>query len=128
MRKHSILAVSSLVATATVNSYAADMLEYDSKAFSTAQAQGRTIVLAFHKDGCATCASQDPKVRAVLKPMDSTKVVGFVVKFDADAAPAKQYGVVKQSTLVVLKGETVKAKELGLTDEAKIRALVNKGL
>lgn len=51
-----------------------------------------------------------------------------MVKFDPSAAVTKQYQVGMQSTLVVLKGDQVKAKETGLTDEKKIRELVSKGL
>jgi hypothetical protein len=107
---------------------AADMAAFEAKAFEQAKAQGKTVVLAFHKDGCATCASQDPKVRAVLAPLDGKSVVGFVAKFDPKSELSKTYQVSMQSTLVVLKGNAVKAKAMGLTDEDKIRELVTKGL
>jgi thiol-disulfide isomerase/thioredoxin len=116
------------VGLASGSAFAAEIQGYDAVKFKAAQEAGKTIVLAFHKDGCATCAAQAPKMQAVLEPLDSAKVAAFVVKFDPSAELAKQFGVVKQSTLVVLKGKALKAKELGVTDEAKIRDLVNKGM
>lgn len=111
-----------------VNAWAGDLQSYNEAAFKKAQADGKTVVLDFHADWCSTCSKQKPVLESLLNEEGFSSVVGFTVNYDKAKDLIKNLKVQKQSTLIVYKGKEEKARDMGLTDEAKIKALVMKGI
>lgn len=91
-------------------------------AFTTAQEMGRPILLHVHAPWCPTCKAQEPTVAAMEKENAALKV--FRVDFDSQKDVLKELGVTTQSTLIAFNGRTETGRIAGVTDPAKIRALV----
>lgn len=100
---------------------------FDRTAFDTARAAGRTVVVEVHADWCPTCRAQAPVLTELLAEPAFADVARITVDFDADKDILRELKVRQQSTLIVFKGETEKARAVGITDPAAIRALLEQG-
>ena len=54
--------------------------------------------------------------------------MAFKADYDSETALKKQLKVKDQSTLIVFKGNTAVSRATWITDENKLRALIDKGL
>lgn len=97
---------------------------FDRTAFDTARAQGRSVVVEVHADWCPTCRAQAPVLTGLLAEPEFADMARITVDFDADKDILRELGVRQQSTLIVFKGATEKARAVGITDPAQIRALL----
>lgn len=103
---------------------------YSDDAVKTATAQGKSVLLGFHKKGCGTCETQDEALeKAGLNNLKN--VEAFKVEYrDSSTAPIYQkYGLNQKqwSALVLLKnGNEVARINPGTTDEKQIAELVAK--
>jgi len=96
------LSVSALLLAVSGGAFASTLESYDERAFQEARSSGGTVVLQFHKEGCATCAAQQAALDTVIRDESPEKLRVFSVKFDPASEIAKRYGVRSQSTMVVL--------------------------
>lgn len=122
----SLLAITAFAIGA--NAFAGEWKNYDEAAFKQAQAQGKTVVLDFHADWCSTCKKQKPVLEGLLEDKDLGSVVGFTVDFDSATDLKKNLKVQKQSTLIVYKGKSEVARNMGLTSKDDIKSLIMKGI
>lgn len=120
--------ISSFIAMAVLSfsAVAADGAHvYDKNAFNKAQAENKMIVVDIYKDGCGTCAKQKPTLdEARVKYPDATF---FRVDFANDKEAVKRFKAVKQSTIIVYKGEQEKGRVLGETDRDKLLNMISLG-
>jgi thiol-disulfide isomerase/thioredoxin len=112
-----------IAAAATVTAQAAP--RFDAKAFETAQAAGRTILVDVTAPWCPTCRQQRPILQSIEK--ENPKLVVFEVDFDTAKAVLKRFRVTQQSTLIVFKGKSEVGRSTGDTNPARIRRLVASG-
>jgi len=101
---------------------------FDSRAFETAQAVGKPVLLEVHADWCPTCAKQRPVIAELLSRPDLKEYQVFTIDFDSQKALLKRFGVQRQSTLIVYKGRQEAGRSTGETDKQKIAALLEKAL
>jgi thioredoxin 1 len=111
-----------------VSAFAGEIKSYNESAFKEATAAGRTILLDFHADWCPVCRKQGPLLQSLVQEDKLKDVAAFKVNYDQESALKQQFKVTSQSTLIVLKGETVVSRATGVTDKAAIRTLIEKGL
>ncbi len=111
-----------------VSAFAGEIKPYNEAAFKEATAAGKTILLDFHADWCPVCRKQGPLLKSLVQEDKLKDVAAFKVNYDNEKALKQQFKVTSQSTLIVLKGETVVSRATGMTDKEEIRALIEKGL
>jgi thioredoxin 1 len=111
-----------------VTAFAGEIKPYNEAAFKEATAAGRTILLDFHADWCPVCRKQGPLLQSLVQEDKLKDVAAFKVNYDQEKALKQEFKVTSQSTLIVLKGETVVSRATGVTDMTAIRALIEKGL
>jgi thioredoxin 1 len=115
------LIASTIASTAAlVLSVPASAETYSDEAFNAAKASGKPFVIEFHADWCPTCRAQAPALRSLV---GSTFNI-LTVNFDAQKSVVKQFGVRRQSTLIVFKNGTEVGRAVGITDKADISELL----
>jgi thiol:disulfide interchange protein len=99
------------------------VVPYSAGALAAAQKAGQPVVLHFHASWCPTCKEQD-KVFDTLKADPALKVTLMRADYDTEKALEKQMNVTSQSTLIVFHGATERARVVGETDPARLKALL----
>lgn len=112
------------VATATLSSAAIAADPFDAARFDAAQRAGKTIIIGVHADWCPVCSIQKPIVADQLAKPEFAKAVHFLVDYDKDKAVLKRFNVLRQSTIIVLKGQNESGRLIGETLAARIEALL----
>jgi thioredoxin 1 len=100
---------------------------YTAQALTAAQAAGRPVAVLFHADWCGTCKQQD-KAFSQLKTEGGLDMVLLVADYDREKDLRRNLNVRSQSTLVVFRGSSEKARVGGETDPAKLRAALRTAL
>ena len=101
---------------------------FDGRAFETAQAAGKLVLVEVHADWCPTCAKQKPVIAELLSRPDLKRYQVFTIDFDSQKELLKPFGVQRQSTLIVYKGRQEVGRSTGETDKQKIAALLEKAI
>ncbi|MBI5240373.1 MAG: thioredoxin family protein [Elusimicrobia bacterium] len=107
---------------------AGEWMSFDADAFAEAKQAGKVVVLDFHADWCPTCRQQKAALGTLLKRPRFAGVVGFVVDFDRSDALASRLGVANLSTVIVYRGGREVARSTGVTEPARLKALLEKAL
>lgn len=97
---------------------------FDAKAFQSAQAAQKAILVDVTASWCPTCRQQRPTVQQIEK--EKPDLVVYEVDFDKAKDVLKQFRVQYQSTLIVFRGNKEVARSTGETDPALIRGLIAK--
>jgi thioredoxin 1 len=100
---------------------------YSAQALAAAQAAGRPVAVHFHADWCGTCKQQE-KAFSQLKTESGLDLVLLVADYDRERDLRRNLNVRSQSTLVVFRGTTEKARVGGETDPGKLRAALRSAL
>lgn len=111
-----------------VSSHAATEQAFSAQAFKTAQDAGKPILVEIHADWCPTCKAQQPILKKLSGESAFLNVVRLKVDFDGQKDVVKQFNAKTQSTLILYKGKSEVARSIGETDEARIRAMLQKAL
>jgi thioredoxin 1 len=98
---------------------------YNMKSFDTAQTENQHIVVEVFKKGCPTCAAQQPGLNEAKAKFPGAKFV--TVDFLGDQDAVKRFAAVKQSTIIVYKGNKEVARLVGETNNAAIVEAIGKG-
>ena len=88
--------------------------------------QGKTIVINSWNEYCSTCAAQTKVFDQAMKDFKDVEFLFYEQTEHEDIA--KALGVNYWTTIVVFKGESEVAREIGLTDKDQIYNLINKGI
>ena len=115
-----------LVASAVTVMAAAEMKTFESGAFNTAQSDQKHIVIEVFKEGCGTCAAQQPSLAAARETYPDA--VFMKIDFEGDTDAVNKFKVVKQSTIIVFKGDDEVARIVGETDRDAILGAIAKGV
>lgn len=108
LRRVRLAAVLMAAAVPALPANAATEAKFEPAAFAAAQAAGKPILSRLGADP----ANKD--------------LVRFVVDFDGQRDALRALNVRSRSTLIAFRGAEEKARSVGVTDEAQIKALVEK--
>ena len=97
---------------------------FDAKAFQSAQAAEKVILVDVTAPWCPTCRQQRPIVEQIER--EKPDLVVLEADFDTAKDVLKQFRVQYQSTLIVFRGSKEVARSTGETDPSLIRALIAK--
>jgi thioredoxin 1 len=97
---------------------------FDAKAFQSAQAAEKAVLVDVTASWCPTCRQQRPIVEQIEK--ERPDLVVYEVDFDRAKDVLKQFRVQYQSTLIVFRGTKEVARSTGETDPALIQAMIAK--
>ncbi len=100
---------------------------YSAAALADAQKAGAPVALHFHASWCSTCKAQD-KAFSELQADPSLKLTVLKVDFDKEAELKQQLKVRSQSTLIVYRGATERARLAGETQPDKLKAALQSAL
>ncbi len=103
---------------------------YSNDLVAQAEKSGKTVILAFHKKGCGTCAAQDTVLESVgVHKNEKIENIRVERRDKALDSVYEKYGYNKNqwSAMVMLKGgKEIARLEPGTTDEAKIKVFLAK--
>ena len=95
-------------------------------------AAGDTVFIDFYTDWCSTCASQGRTITALLKANPAYEENITFIKVDWDrhsrSALAKELGIPRRSTLVVLRGDDELGRIVAGTSKKQIKDLLDTAL
>ena len=97
---------------------------FDAKAFQSAQAADKAVLVDVTAPWCPTCKQQRPIVQQIEK--ERPDLIVYEVDFDTAKDVLKRFRVQYQSTLIVFRGSKEIARSTGETDPAAIHALIAK--
>ena len=100
--------------------------KFDAAAFAAAQAAGKPILVTVFAPWCPTCAKQKPILGKLGAEPANKDLVWFIVDFDSQKDALTTLNVRMQSTLIAFRGRQEMDRSVGVTDEAQIKALVDK--
>ena len=100
--------------------------KFDAAAFAAAQAAGKPILVTVFAPWCPTCAKQKPILGKLGAEPANKDLVWFIVDFDSQKDALTALNVRMQSTLIAFRGGQEVDRSVGVTDEAQIKALVDK--
>jgi len=118
-------ALAALMAVSAL-SLASPLLPFDAKAFDALTVSGKPVAVAVHASWCPTCKAQKPIQTALMQDPKFKDYTMFVVDFDKDTDALKRFHVIKQSTLIVFKGQSEVGRSIGDTDRGSMEALMLK--
>ena len=119
--------VSAVLLTAAACTHALEMQPYSAATLAAAQKADKPVALLFRADWCPTCRAQG-KVLQKLKAEPGLDITVLEVNCDTEKDPKRHYKNQTQFTMVVLHGEKERARLVGDTTEAGIRAALKSAL
>lgn len=102
--------------------------QFDTAAFTAAQAAGKTVLVDVWAPWCPTCRAQAPVIESLLGEPAFAGVVKMRVHYDNQKDAVRRFEALSQSTLIVFKGFEERARATGVVDRAEISAMISKGL
>ncbi len=90
------------------------------------QNSGKTIVINSWNEYCSTCAAQTKVFDQAMKEFKDIEFLFYEQTKNKDIA--KTLGINYWTTIVVFKGKTEIARDIGLTGKEQIYNLINKGI
>ncbi len=101
---------------------------FSAAALASAQKAGQPVAVHFHAEWCPTCRKQSTVLTQLKSDKSLEAVTVLVADYDAERELRKTLKVRTQSTLVVFKGATERARVAGETDSAKLAATLRSAL
>jgi thioredoxin 1 len=105
---------------------AAETVPFRQPAFAQAQAAGKPILVEIDAGWCPTCAQQRPILAKLSADPAFRDLVIMKVDFDSQKPVVRAMHATMQSTLIAFHGAAERGRATGITDEAAIRALLEK--
>ena len=96
--------------------------------FDQAISSGRPAVVYLHADWCPTCRVQKPIVDRLSADPKLGQVTIFIADYDTEVKLKRELKITEQSTFVVFKKGHEVTRSTGQTQEAAIRAVLEKAL
>ena len=106
----------------------AGSVPFSAEAFKAAQAAGSPILVEIHASWCPTCKAQGPILDRLAADPKFKDLKIFRVDFNSMKSALKAFNAQSQSTLIVFRGTTERARSIGDTKQASIAALLDKSL
>lgn len=112
---------------AASSAQALTLAPYSAAALANAQQAGQPVALHFHATWCSTCKAQEQAFNA-LQADPSLKLTVLKVDYDKEGELKQQLKVRSQSTLIVYRGATERARLAGETQPDKLKAALQTAL
>jgi len=128
MNVRQLIIATAILLLGALNTFAADRVTYEKKAFQTRLDSGKPILVHVTAPWCGECKKQMPIVAALAQEPKYADLTIVDVDFDTQKDALRALNVQKQSTLVVYKDKLEVARAVGITSRKKIEALFNKAL
>jgi thioredoxin 1 len=106
--------------------FAAVEAPFTQAAFTTAQKEGKPILVYISATWCPTCAKQKPILDTLEHEAAFKDLIVYHVDFDTQKDVVRAMGAQMQSTLVVFHGATEKGRSTGDTNAASLKGLLEK--
>ena len=106
---------------------ALSLVPYEAQALANAQAADLPVALHFHAAWCPTCRAQTKSLEA-MKSEPDLNITVFVVDYDKETELKKLHKVRTQSTLIVFRGKTEKARQIGSAAPDDLRTSLRSAL
>ncbi len=120
-------AVAVVLSFAASLAFALEIKSYSPELLAAAQAAGKPVALHFHADWCPACRAQEEVFNRLER--DATLALTLlVVDYDRERELKRKLNVRAQSTLIVYRGKTEKARLSGETSADKLEAALRSAL
>lgn len=117
-----------LIVSGVSAAMAGERTVFDEKAFTEAQAQGKSILVDISAPWCPTCNAQKPIIEKLSAEPKYQGLMIFDVDFDTRKDILRKFSAQTQSTLIVFKGDKETGRSVGSTDADAIDALLHTAL
>lgn len=107
---------------------AAEWKPFDAAAFAAAKKEGKSILVDIFAAWCPTCRAQNPILVKLTREPKFNDLVVFKLDFDTQKDELRALKAQSQSTLIVFKGESEKARTVGDTNPLSIEELLDSAL
>ncbi len=121
-----LIALSALTFAASF-AHALTIAPYSAAALAAAQKAGEPVAVHFHATWCSTCKAQDRAFNE-LQADPTLKLTVLQADYDTEGELKKQMKVRSQSTLIVFRGSTERARSSGDTQPDRLKALLKTAL
>lgn len=123
-----IAIVASAALLGSLPASAAEWKPFDATEFAAAKKEGKSILVDIFAVWCPVCRAQNPILVQLTREPKFKDLVVFKLDFDTQKDDVRALKATAQSTLIVFKGETEKARTVGDTSEGSIEALLDQAL
>ncbi|WP_339746510.1 thioredoxin family protein [uncultured Maricaulis sp.] len=98
---------------------------FTAEAFAAAQAAGQPILVDISATWCPTCRRQGQVIAQLLDSGEFADLVILELDWDSQRRIAQSFGAMRQSTLIVFRGEDEVARAIAVTSEHDIQSLLS---
>ncbi|MDX8394143.1 MAG: thioredoxin family protein [Mariprofundales bacterium] len=109
-------------------SQAEETVMFTPQVFAALQKAGEPILLDVHATWCSTCKAQELVLENLSKDKRFTAIKVLRIDFDTQKDVLDTFGVKRQSTLIMFKGDVEVGRSLADTRQKGIAALLSKAL
>lgn len=99
---------------------------FDAKAFAAAQSSGHGVLVAIGTEWCPVCSRQGALLTRLASEPIFQGLLLLHVDYDSQPAVARAFHANEQGTLIGFHGAQEIGRLVGVTDEATIRAFLNR--
>lgn len=122
MKKSLFTFISTLFLAA--QSLAAEFKPFNQAEFDHLIAQGKPILIDAHADWCPTCKRQLNALTPMLKEVGFSNLTAFKVDYDNEKSVLAQFGIHRQSTLVLFNQGKEVRRSIAQTDADRLREFI----
>lgn len=112
-------------ALALLPAAALEIEPYSADSFAKAQRENAPVALHFHSKWCATCKLQDQAFHD-LQADTALDMKLLVVDFDEDRPTSRAFRVPVSGAVIVFRGESERARSIGVLDRKQLRETLRK--
>ncbi len=105
---------------------AAEHHAYSVSQFTKAQDEGKPILVDISASWCPVCKVQKSAIEREMSRPEFSQYQVFDVDFDSQKSVVQQFDASMQSTLIIFKGKSEKARLVGVTDPDIIDAMMRR--
>ena len=98
---------------------------FTAEAFAAAQAAGQPILVDISATWCPTCRRQSDVIGQILDRGEFADLVILKLDWDEQRRLARSFGAIRQSTLVVFRGDDEVGRAIAITSEHDIQSLLS---
>jgi thioredoxin 1 len=130
MNRRHLFGAFALSAIMTFGSIASamDKKPFDARAFESAQADNKPILVEVTAPWCPVCKAQAPILSRLKSDAKYKDLVSFEIDLDSQKDLLRKFNVQHQSTLIVFKGKQEAGRSTGDTNATSIEALLSTSL